>query len=145
MRHQKGLTSLTDCLLPGPALVWRTHRLTPMPTSCFRQSSRTHQSPPPNCLYFCSYSSLGSDFWCFLGLACSVLFSFPCLPNSTHPSMPSSGVTMPNKPSLTVFPVNGPTVSLYLHTYMSSTAYMSFWLPIQNGSFSRAGMGWDKD
>lgn len=66
----------------------------------------------------------------------------------THHLRPSSGVTFPGKPSLTILPAAGstPVLSAHLTTcvcvhHFELPAYMSVWSPVQNGSFSRAGMG----
>lgn len=106
-------------LSPGPALVWRTHRLilNTEPTSCFCQSSYTHQSMPPNCLS-CSYSSMGSHFWCFLALACSALFSSPCLPNSYTSNNAHLWCHLAGKSFLTGSPVNDLICSLFTHLQM---------------------------
>jgi hypothetical protein len=76
----EGLISVTDCLLAQSWSGGHTgSHWTLMPTSCFPRSSHTYQSVPPNCLCLSSHSSLRNHS-CFLGLACSALFSAPCLP-----------------------------------------------------------------
>lgn len=110
MRHQKGSLLLQTVSWPSPRL-----EDTPAHTEhwCLRHASANHPTltnqrhPHP-------WEVTSGVFLAWLALSYSPFLVCLVYLTPTHPSMPSSGVIVPNKPSLTAFPVNGPNLSLYM-------------------------------